>query len=167
MNKRLIIYDVDKQYENLFVPLENRDCLFSASPLVKCCIGCFGCWIKTPGVCVIRDRCTAVPSYMANCNEMVVISPILYGGYSQKVKAVMDRSIGYLLPYFRIVNGEMHHQIRYNHPFRLCVYFYGACSDDEKNIAKRLVEANAVNLGADRFSVMFLESVEAVREVVS
>ena len=48
-----------------------------------------------------------------------------YGGYSQSIKAVLDRSIGYLLPYFRLVGGAMHHQMRCDNPFALDVHFYG------------------------------------------
>lgn len=140
--------------------------LFSASPQVRHCIGCFGCWIKTPGRCVIQNRCTALPSYLAQSNQVDIISPIVYGGYSPKVKAVLDRSIGYLLPYFRIVSHEMHHQMRHQNPFALNVCFYGKCSHGEKRIAERLVKANAINLGAGSNSTNFYKSVDEIAEVL-
>lgn len=166
MENRLIIYDVYKGDENLFLQMEDKDILFSASPLVKHCVGCFGCWIRTPGRCVIKDRCRVLPSYISKSKEVVIISPIVYGGYSQKVKAVIDRSIGYVMPYFRIVDGEMHHKMRYNNPFNLKVYFYGECDNDEIDIAKRLVKANAINLGAGSYSVYFHDSIDSIRKEI-
>ena len=109
------------------------DILFSARPIVNHCMGCFGCWIKTPAKCVIKDRCDVMTSYIPKCDELVVISPILYGGYSDNIKAVLDRSIGYILPYFRIVNGEMHHKMRYENPFKFNVHFYGECDVEDKS----------------------------------
>lgn len=46
------------------------------------CLGCFGCWVKTPGVCVIDDAGRDIArTYM--CSDMVIfISPITFGGYS-------------------------------------------------------------------------------------
>lgn len=167
MSKRLFLYDVEEALQDRFLQLKDRDLLFSAAPKVQHCIGCFGCWIKTPGRCVIQDRCIVMPSYLAQCSEVIVVSPIVYGGYSPKIKAVLDRSIGYLLPYFRIVNHEMHHQMRYHNPFVFSVCFYGACGESEKNIARRLVKANAVNLGAGSCSIRFFPSAkEAVEELL-
>lgn len=165
-NKRLFIYDVDEKYEDIFLKFSDDDFLFSASPSVKGCIGCFGCWIKTPGQCVLKDRCNVIQNYILKSNEVVIVSPILYGGYSPNIKSVLDRSIGYILPYFRIVDGEMHHQLRYKHSFKLSVYFYGKCDDDEKNLAKRLVKANAVNLGAENYEVNFYDSVDSLGKVI-
>ena len=166
MTKRLLIYDVDESYQDLFLQQGKRDLLMPASPQVGYCIGCFGCWIKTPGKCVIQDRCSVMPSYLAQSGEVVIVSPIVYGGYSPKVKAILDRSIGYLLPYFRIVSHEMHHQMRYQNPFVFNVYFYGKCSEGRRRIAERLVKANSINFGAGRDSVHFYETMDEIAEVL-
>lgn len=166
MGKRLIIYDMDDISEKKLMMSCKDDILFSARPIVNHCMGCFGCWIKTPAKCVIKDRCDVMTSYIPKCDELVVISPILYGGYSDNIKAVLDRSIGYILPYFRIVNGEMHHKMRYENPFKFNVHFYGECDEEEKSIAERLVKANAVNLGAASSSINFMKTIDYVQEAL-
>lgn len=166
MSKQLFIYDVDKDFEDIFRRFEGKALLFPASPQVSHCICCFGCWIKTPGQCVIPDRCSVMPSYLAQCSEVVIVSPITYGGYSPKIKAVLDRSIGYLLPYFRIINDGMHHQMRHKNAFQLSVWFYGECDETDKDIARRLVKANAINFGAKSYTVHFYGSVEDMGEIL-
>lgn len=166
MQKRLIIYDVDAPDGQEFFPADGDTLAFPAAPAVHHCIGCFGCWTKTPGKCVIKDRACVLPAWIAQCGELILVSPILYGGYSRNVKAALDRSIGYLLPYFRIVNGEMHHQMRHENPFKLTACFYGPCSGEEREIAGRLVRANAVNFGAGSCSVTFFDTAQALREAV-
>ena len=156
---RLIIYDL----QNETPKAENGDILFSANPIVKPCMGCFGCWTKAPGRCVINDICSDIPSYAAKCDEVVLISPVLFGSYSEKIKAVIDRFIPYVLPYFRIVGGEMHHKMRYKHSFVLSALFYGECDCEEKQIAESLANANAVNFGAKSCNVKFFDSAEELK----
>lgn len=159
---RLIIYDI----QNETLTAKNDDIMFSASPIVKPCMGCFGCWIKTPGRCVIKDRCTDIPHNIAKCDEMILISPVLFGGYSENIKAVIDRSIPYILPYFRVINGEMHHKMRYKNRFKLTVCFYGECDSEERQIAESLARANAVNFGAKSCEVKFFDLLSELRSEI-
>ena len=141
-----------------------KDEVFCAGPDVHHCVGCFGCWIKTPGRCVIKDYASDLPGRMAKSDEIWIISPILYGGYSQNIKAALDRSIGYMLPYFRIIDGEMHHKMRYPHSFRMVSCFYGVCGEKEREIAERLVKANAINFGVESYDVFFFDTPEQAVE---
>ncbi len=159
---RLIIYDT----QNEILSAKKDDILFSANPIVKPCMGCFGCWIKTPGRCVINDRCSDIPLFISKCDEMILISPILFGCYSESIKAVIDRSIPYILPYLRIVGGEMHHKMRYKHSFKLTVLFYGKCDLEERQIAESLVRANSVNFGAKSCEVRFFDGIEKLRSAI-
>ena len=162
MSERLIIYDAGDAKLNG----RKGDVLLCACPMVKPCRGCFSCWLKTPGKCIIKDRCPDMAPLIAKCDELIIISPVLYGGYSENIKAIVDRSIPYVLPYFRIVSGEMHHKMRYKNNYKLTVCFYGECDDEEKQIAKSLVRANVMNLGAKTYEVKFFDGLEKLRSEV-
>lgn len=133
---------------------------------MKKCIGCFGCWVKTPGQCVLADEYQKLGELYGKTEEIVIISRCCFGSYSSFVKNVMDRSISYVLPYFQIREGEMHHKARYGNHIRIRAFFYGEhLTDAEKDTARRLVEANAVNFQGKVEQISFVESVEEIREV--
>ena len=82
------------------------------------------------------------------------------------VTALLDRSISYELPFFEIREGEMHHRKRYDNQFLMRVIFYGSdITEEEKETAKELVKANAVNLHGKVKEVLFVESAEKIGEV--
>ena len=88
-------------------------------------VGCFGCWCKTPGKCVIPDGYGDFGKRLGACGEYLILSRVVYGGFSPFVKNVLDRNIGYILPFFELRKGEMHHKPRYPDRFRLRVFGYG------------------------------------------
>ena len=123
-------------------------------------MGCFYCWIKTPGECRIKDGYDNLAELYSKAEKIIIISRCYYGSYSPFVKNILDRSIPYLLPFFKIKNKEMHHTVRYKKKFYFDVYFYGEnISDEEKKIAKNIVKANCINLNVDNFNVSFLETI--------
>ena len=127
------------------------------------CIGCFGCWIKTPGACVINDQYRDMGERLSKCDEVMIISKCFYGGFSPFVKKVLDRSISYIHPYFEIRNGEMHHKPRYKKHFDLKVWFYGEnITEQEKHTAEKLIQANAVNLNCGLHKVIFVQDIAEI-----
>jgi multimeric flavodoxin WrbA len=145
--------------------------VFSAVPAVHYCVGCFGCWLKTPGRCVLPDRGRDIVAQLAAHDEINVVSRMVFGGLSPDIKAVFDRSIGYVLPFFHTVRGEMHHPVRYDHALRFRYFFYGTdMTDREKQTARKLVSANVTNLGARDHSVDFYrtpgECLDALKSMV-
>jgi len=110
------------------------------------CTGCYGCWFKTPGTCKINDGLKNFGAFYGNCEEMVIISKNYYGGYSEAVKRILDRSVPASLPFFTYRSGKMRHRRRYNVKKKcLTVFLYGDCLEIEENTAKLLVEANRSN----------------------
>lgn len=122
---RLIIHDLtQEEFKGLNID-KGEAIIISDNGNIHNCIGCFGCWLKTPGQCVIKDSYMSVAKSFAASSEVLIISKCCYGSYSPFVKNVLDRNISYLLPDFTIINGEMHHKKRYDKRLRLKAVFYG------------------------------------------
>lgn len=162
--KRLIIYDVPTGHIGPYT--NEEDILVNACDIHRYCIGCFGCWLKTPGTCIIKDGFEDMGQRLSQVNEFILISKATFGSYSSAVKNVLDRSISYVLPFFEIRNGEMHHGERYHNALTISALFYGPMTENEKRTAQNLVKANAVNLNAALGKVHFVEGMEDVREVL-
>ena len=164
--KRLIYFDIPADTIAACTDPDN-DILVNANDIHQYCIGCFGCWLKTPGKCVIKDGFENMGSNLSKVEEFILVSRATFGSYSSPVKNVLDRSISYVLPFFEIRNGEMHHGERYHNSLKISAVFYGEMTEAEKETARNLVKANAVNLNAELGTVHFVETADAVREVLA
>ncbi|MBI5233037.1 MAG: flavodoxin family protein [Deltaproteobacteria bacterium] len=114
---------------------------------IAACLGCFGCWFKTPGVCVINDAGRDVTKAFVQSDMAVFLTPVTFGGYSSEMKKAVDRLIPCISPYFMKINGETHHKPRYERYPKLAVIGEMRLPDMEsEGIFKKLVERNAVNM---------------------
>ncbi|AOT69616.1 flavodoxin family protein [Geosporobacter ferrireducens] len=110
------------------------------------CIGCFDCWVKTPGICIINDYGRIIAEKIINSEFVLWLTPIAYGGYSSELKKAMDRIIPLLLPFFKKVQGEVHHKERYEKYPRVSVLGVMEEKDDEREeIFNCLIKRNALN----------------------
>ena len=80
---------------------------------IKYCTGCFGCWHKTPGLCVQKDDMPQVLRAMINADLVVFVADVLTGFVSAEMKKINDKSIPLLSPFMSIIKGEVHHAKRY------------------------------------------------------
>ena len=129
------------------------------------CTGCFSCWNRTPGKCVIPDGYENMGREIHHADEVIVLSRYVYGGFSGFVKNVFDRSLGYVLPQLQVVRGETHHQKRYPEEKAFSFIFYGnSLSEEEKLRAKNYVRAVCRNIRGYVKKVEFRESGGFVRE---
>jgi hypothetical protein len=114
---------------------------------VRACTGCFGCWTRTPGECVIADDARGLAERAIGSDLVAVVSPISYGSYGSLAKSVLDRMICLVLPHFTMVRGEVHHRPRYAaYPVWIALGTLAAPAPEEAALFARLVERNAVNL---------------------
>jgi hypothetical protein len=115
------------------------------------CQGCFECWVKTPGVCKIVDAGRGVARAVIQSDLAIAVTPITFGGYSSELKKAIDRIICLVSPFFRRVEGEVHHRRRYaRYPAWLGIGLLPAPAAAEERIFERLVNRNAVNFHAPR-----------------
>ena len=102
---RLILHDLTEtefQAAGLGALSEYDNMIVSALGDNHYCIGCFGCWLATPGRCVIKDEYQEMGSKLSSVDEYVIISKATFGSYSSAIKNVLDRSISYVKPFFEI-----------------------------------------------------------------
>lgn len=161
---KLLIHDLGKEAfsSDMQTSVDGKK-IISEDSEIHNCIGCFGCWIKTPAVCVIRDKYGDMGEILSKCDTVTIISKCFYGGFSPFIKNVMDRSIPYVHPYFVKRNGEMHHRPRYENQFNLKVIFYGEnITEKEKQTAIKLVKANSVNLNCNLQEISFAKNIREV-----
>lgn len=163
---RLIIHDLNIEHnekiKKLFSDEKRINNIISNNGNIKHCIGCFNCWVKTPGECVLKDGYNEMGKLAGGSKELIIISKCVYGTYSPFVKNVLDRLISYVHPDFTMRNGEMHHKLRYTNSMSTKVYFYGDITESEKETARKLVKANLINFNGSLKEVKFLESFEEV-----
>lgn len=160
---KLIITDL----EHFHNPIKGEHQIIAPTPHTQHCIGCFGCWTKTPGICVIHDGYEKTGIAMGKCTELIYISKCCYGGFSPMVKAVQDRAISYVHPDFVIRDGEMHHKRRYTNHIALSAYFYGEnISDAERKTARNILQANADNFDGTVKNICFYKTIRELEEVV-
>lgn len=119
------------------------------------CKGCFGCWTKTPGKCVIRDDAARVYPLIAASRYLIYISRIRYGCYDSVMKTMLERAIPVQQPFIRLLEGETHHVQRAVVPKNAMIIAYGASSDEEKDIFHRLVQRNAKNMNFADYRIIF------------
>ena len=80
---------------------------------IRQCIGCFGCWLKTPGSCVLKDEHEGILRAYVDGDVVVFASPLTMGFTSALLKKTTDRIVPILLPYIDGSSGECRHFTRY------------------------------------------------------
>ena len=166
---KLIIHDLDEQEFMAWYPQMGTDTVvISDNGTIHNCIGCFGCWLKTPGTCVLKDGYDRMGELLSQSEEVIIISKCIYGSYSPFVRNVLDRCLPYLLPYFALINGETHHRNRYEHTAALSVHFYGdSITAAERQTAAELVKANGINFYTSLPEVCFYQDAAMVKEALA
>jgi multimeric flavodoxin WrbA len=74
---------------------------------IEPCYACRSCEEKTYSRCIVRDDADMILPYLARSEAIIVLTPIVFGGYSLPVKRIIDKLslIGDKHYYFR--KGEL------------------------------------------------------------
>lgn len=162
---RTIIHDLTEN-DLKKIKYKEDDKIISSIYCTKNCVGCFSCWIKHPKKCAIKDEFSNIVEHLKYSDELIIISKCRYGCYSAEVKRVLERCIGYVLPYFTIRNNEIHHKGRYDKKIKLSTYFYGDISDEDKVCIEQLVKANSINLNASEYKVNYIYNLKEIKQCI-
>lgn len=76
---------------------------------IRPCLGCLNCWVRTPGRCVQQDDMARLLPKIAVADALVLATPLYVDGMNAAMKAVLDRSIPLLDPYFVVAEDHCRH----------------------------------------------------------
>ncbi len=155
---KVIIHDLGNGFDE--AAKGKADYVVSADGKYAPCQGCFGCWSKHPAECQMKDSLHQICRVIGQADEVVIVTKNLYGGYSVKVKNVLDRSIGTSTPFSTYRGKQMHHTLRYGKHDLWTVVVYGDITEAEKETFRYLAERNAINDGFERSEVIFTDDPE-------
>jgi len=88
---------------------------------VRGCIGCFDCWGKTPGKCVINDDMTAILPKLVEADVVIWSFPLYYFSVPGDLKNFIDRQLPLALPEMSPGTESGGHPGRYDFSHQRCV----------------------------------------------
>ena len=97
------------------------------------CIGCTNCWLKTPGVCAVKDDWETVFKKFLKSDYVIFITEAKLGFISHKMKNIVDRLIPLILPYTTMYKGESRHTGRYKKCWKIGLVYSGNGNKDFLN----------------------------------
>jgi multimeric flavodoxin WrbA len=129
------------------------------------CSGCFGCWLKTPGVCATQDQHGQLLRAFLDADVVVLASPLVLGFSSGLLKRAADKLIPVLLPYIDASSGECRHYLRYSKAPRLAVLYQDEpdTADEDRAITREIWSRMARN--ANTSLIACLSTTMATTEV--
>ena len=81
---------------------------------IKTCLGCFACWNKTPGVCVVKDEMKSVLEKMLWADVVIWSFGLYYFNVPGKMKLLIDRQLPLALPFMVSDSESGSHPTRYD-----------------------------------------------------
>ena len=77
---------------------------------IRNCLGCLGCWTKTPGKCVIKDDMTGeLLAKWSQADIAVYATPLYHYGVNASIKAFIERTLPTSQPFFEVLGGRTSH----------------------------------------------------------
>lgn len=132
------------------------------------CAGDFFCWIRNPGVCNVNDDNRSIAETVVGSDLMIYLSPVTFGGYSSTLKRMVDHQIQNILPYFAQVEGETHHQKRYDrYPDFLTVGWLPQADPQAEAVFRQLTQRNSINFYAQKSASVVIFASQTESEILA
>lgn len=143
---------------------------------ITTCIGCWNCWLKTPGRCVIKDQMAEFYPNYVNSDTVILLLNTAQGFINHQAKAFFDRTIPHYRPYIEIVDGECHHVARYQkYPDMVFYYDTKGLTNQEEHVIEDYLYRTAYHFQSKAYRIVkdgtlqlrSLESRKAKNQVVT
>lgn len=114
------------------------------------CVGCNACWLRTPGICALRDGYEEILRACLRYDAVIFLAGTALNFVDHHMKNVVDRLLPLVTMYTRIVDGQCRHVPRYNKTYRFGLLYAGAADRTYLNewLGRVALNMAGVSLGA-------------------
>jgi hypothetical protein len=122
---------------------------------ITACSGCWSCWLKTPGICAMKDQMAeGYPDYV-NSTTVILLMDTAQGFINHRAKAFLDRTIPHYHPYIEVVDRECHHVARYSgYPDMVFYYDNTGLSNQEEQIIEDYLYRTAYHFKSRAYRIV-------------
>lgn len=154
-NKQVISF-LDKYFLSCKMEYE---IVHTADKDIRACIGCNYCWLKTPGVCTIKDDYEEILKKIIKADQLWIVADTHFGFLSYKGKNVVDRLMPIVTMNLHIKDGEMRHVTRYKKTPDFGVIYRG---HGEKTYLEQWVKRVALNFAGNSLGAYSMDEMQEV-----
>ena len=122
------------------------------------CMGCNQCWLKTPGICAIKDDYEIIIKKLVETENLWIVSDTRLGFLDYKGKRVMDRIMPMLNMTIGFRDGWMRHKLRY-HALNIGLLYKGAA---DQAMMEDWCKRTAANIGGQSLGAIALDPQSAI-----
>lgn len=122
------------------------------------CMGCNQCWLKTPGICVIKDDYEKIIKKLVETENLWIVSDTRFGFLDYKGKRVIDRIMPMLNMTVCFRDGWMRHKLRY-HALNIGLLYKGAA---DQAMMEDWCKRTAANIGGQSLGAIALNPQSAI-----
>ena len=131
----------------------------ASSLTIKPCIGCNYCWLKTPGICSIKDDYEEILKKIIKADQLWVISDTALGFIDYKGKNIFDRILPIATMYLKFKGDQMRHVARYKKRTDVGIIVTG---EADMAYLKKWTARCALNFESESLGAYSKESVEEI-----
>ena len=156
--------DCSEQIKALFAGKnEEIEIINTADLKIMHCMGCNNCWLKTPGICSIKDDYEIILKKLVAAENFWVVADTKFGFIDYCGKRVLDRVVPMLNMYIEIRDGWERHQLRY-HPLNFGFIYKG---NGNRELLEEWCMRVARNMAGRSLGVISLDNAEKQSETAT
>ncbi len=123
-NTNTVVSDFDDRLDKLSSMLTSTghevEVIMLKDKNINDCIGCYNCWLKTPGICVWKDDMAAILGPYVQADLVILATKVKMKFVGSSIKKITDRMLPLVHPYLVMNEDRMGHVMRYdNQPDRI------------------------------------------------
>lgn len=135
--------------------LDVTDVVYTSGMKIAGCVGCNDCWLRTPGICRLKDDYEQLLIRFLQVDCALFITDTKLGFISYQAKNLFDRILPLATMHLKFVDGQMRHYSRYGKELDVALLYEGEADNAFMN---RWLHRAIINMHGKSFGAYPLES---------